>query len=443
MTRIASINSGFSAVGGAKGLTLTVPGAPTSVSATALSSTSMSVSFTAPTNNGGAPITSYTVTSSPGSFTGTGSSSPITVTGLTSGVSYTFTVTATNSKGTGPASSASSGVVTPGQYAITGYPGLDVFMYTTSNNAYWYYSTTTWVVPSGVTSISIVTIGGGASGIYRDTYVAPCGGGGGGLAYNNNVTVTPGETLTITYGPGQGGSNNGSTVFVSSIYASCWSIWRGTPFTAGGTLLCGATGALKCYDSGSGSAVTGNSGQGGLPLTPGTGASPTQRGTSGTSGNQGWGVGGPGGAGKYEATPTHNSGGGGAGGYGASGGAGGRWTTALVNDATAGTYGAGGGGGYTTSNTNAGSGGGASIYGTDGTSAGGSAGTGGTGADGGGGSTPLYTKAGKLYGGGGASGPASTYTANNKNLSGAPGAIRIVWPGTTRQFPNTNVGTDL
>ena len=37
------------------------------------------VAFTAPASNGGAPITSYTVTSSPGGLTGTGAASPITV----------------------------------------------------------------------------------------------------------------------------------------------------------------------------------------------------------------------------------------------------------------------------------------------------------------------------------------------------------------------------
>lgn len=68
------------------------------------------VTFTAPVYTGGTPITGYTVTSSPGGFTGTGASSPISVTGLQSGVSYTFTVTATNAVGTGPASAASNSI---------------------------------------------------------------------------------------------------------------------------------------------------------------------------------------------------------------------------------------------------------------------------------------------------------------------------------------------
>lgn len=55
-------------------------------------------------------VTSYTVTSTPGSKTGTGTSSPITVNGLSAGTSYTFTVHATNSNGNSAESSASSAV---------------------------------------------------------------------------------------------------------------------------------------------------------------------------------------------------------------------------------------------------------------------------------------------------------------------------------------------
>lgn len=69
------------------------------------------VTFTAPANDGGSAITSYMVTSNPEDITATGTASPITVTGLTNGTSYTFAVTATNSVGTGPASAASNSVI--------------------------------------------------------------------------------------------------------------------------------------------------------------------------------------------------------------------------------------------------------------------------------------------------------------------------------------------
>jgi len=88
---------------------ITIPGAPLTVVATR-GNTQASVAFLPPLSDGGSVITSYTVTSNPGSQIGTGSSSPIIVTGLTNGTPYTFTVTATNAAGTGPASSASSPV---------------------------------------------------------------------------------------------------------------------------------------------------------------------------------------------------------------------------------------------------------------------------------------------------------------------------------------------
>ena len=65
-----------------------------------------SVSFSPPTSDGGAPITSYKLTCAPGTITATGTSSPLTVTGLSAGVTYSCSVTASNSAGEGPASSA-------------------------------------------------------------------------------------------------------------------------------------------------------------------------------------------------------------------------------------------------------------------------------------------------------------------------------------------------
>jgi subtilisin family serine protease len=69
----------------------------------------------------GTPATSYTVTASPGGATAVGTTSPITVTGLTNGTRYTFTVTATDPTGREPASSPSS-VVIPADSAASGRP---------------------------------------------------------------------------------------------------------------------------------------------------------------------------------------------------------------------------------------------------------------------------------------------------------------------------------
>jgi hypothetical protein len=89
----------------------TTPSAPQNVSAVA-GDGQATVSFSPPASNGGSTITGYTVTSSPDGIMATGSASPITVTGLTNGTGYSFTVTATNAAGTGPEGGPSN-VVTP------------------------------------------------------------------------------------------------------------------------------------------------------------------------------------------------------------------------------------------------------------------------------------------------------------------------------------------
>ena len=93
-------------------ITEDVPGAPTALAASA-GNASATVAFTAPSSNGGYPISSYTATSSPGGLSSSGcTASPCSVTGLSNGTSYTFTVTASNQIGNS-AASAPSNSVTP------------------------------------------------------------------------------------------------------------------------------------------------------------------------------------------------------------------------------------------------------------------------------------------------------------------------------------------
>ena len=78
------------------------------------------VAFALPANSPAA--TSFTVTSSPGSFTASGASSPLSVTGLQSNTAYTFTVVATNAYGNSAASAASSSVTATTVPATPGAP---------------------------------------------------------------------------------------------------------------------------------------------------------------------------------------------------------------------------------------------------------------------------------------------------------------------------------
>ncbi|MBK9441773.1 MAG: fibronectin type III domain-containing protein [Comamonadaceae bacterium] len=96
-----------------------LPGAPTLLRLTP-GNGSMRIEFSPPASTGEVPITSYTAScsgSGVSSRTATGTSSPITVTGLTNNVNYTCTVSATNSAGTGTASASASKVVRPASIA--------------------------------------------------------------------------------------------------------------------------------------------------------------------------------------------------------------------------------------------------------------------------------------------------------------------------------------
>lgn len=75
-------------------------------------------------------------------------------------------------------------------------------------------SATTWTIPEGVDSFSIMAIGAGGAAGYSDSSAAGGGGGGGGLAYLNNIAVTQGslsvQSITVSGGKlGIGGELDG------------------------------------------------------------------------------------------------------------------------------------------------------------------------------------------------------------------------------------------
>ncbi len=119
--RVAAVNSAgtgdFSPASSSVTVTSpTAPSVPTSVAGTAIDGSSASVTWTAPSSNGGAAITDYIVQfsndsgSSWATFSdGTSTATSATVTGLSNGI-WVFRVAAVNSVGTGDYSSASSPV---------------------------------------------------------------------------------------------------------------------------------------------------------------------------------------------------------------------------------------------------------------------------------------------------------------------------------------------
>jgi hypothetical protein len=176
-------------------------------------------------------------------------------------------------------------------------------------SAYTTAGTYTFTVPSDITTISAVVVGGGGGGAGADNAqirnATNGGGGGGGLAYGT-ISVTPGETLTITVGTGGNGGvadGNGGAGGTSTIVRSA------TTLLSGG----GGTGGIFRNN--------GNS-------------------TGGASGGTDRIGGGSGGAGGTQSANGGATGGGGAGGYSGNGGAGGAF-----NAAGSASTGAGGGGG--------------------------------------------------------------------------------------------------
>lgn len=265
--------------------------------------------------------------------------------------------------------------------------------------------TYSWIVPAQVTSISAVVVGGGGSlanafdtsGNRRPR----AGAGGGALSWRNSISVTPGEILTVIVG-------------------------------AGGPALPNiAANQGKSGTAGEASRIQRNS----QDLVAAGGGSPgIFNNTSGASGGtrivgDGGGSGGRGGnAGSHAAASVGGSGG--AGGYSGNGGQGANDTSRFISAGSPGAGGGGGGGASALTSetgvtlTSGRPGGGVGIQGQGPNGVGGA--VTGNGQPGGVGS-PDGLASGVDFGGGGGS-------ANR----GGNGAVRIIWPGTTRQFPSTN-----
>lgn len=255
-----------------------------------------------------------------------------------------------------------------------------------------------WIVPLGVTSISAVCVGAGGGSGGSGSGTAGGGGGGGGNSWLNDISVTPGETLTITIGAagtgGAAGSGAGTAGGFTEIKRSATELLRAN---GGGAGL------------GSGFSSVG--------------------GTGGTTVDVSYG-GGTGGAGGAPANNSGGGGGGGTGGYSGAGGAGGTTNSGIGLIGAGG--GGGGGGGYQPGGTqnNGGGGIGLKITGANGV-AGANNGPGGGGSSGTGGAAGGV---GGNFGGGGGAAEDDTIIIG---AAGSSGGVRIIW-GDGRSYPSNS-----
>ena len=196
----------------------TVPSAPTIGTATR-GNAQATVTFTAPTSTGGTAITSYTAVSSPGGFTATGASSPLTVTGLSNGTAYTFTVYATNAVGNS-APSAASNSVTPA--TVPGAPTIGTATATGTTTATVSYTAPASNGGSTITSYTAVSSPGGITGTLATS-------GSGTITVSGLSAGTP-YTFTVyaTNAVGNSASSSSSNQIVTQAPTLNW-IKRSTP----------------------------------------------------------------------------------------------------------------------------------------------------------------------------------------------------------------------
>jgi hypothetical protein len=251
----------------------TVPEAPT-INSVTYGFESADVTFTA-NETGGSSITQYTVTSNPSSITSTGSSSPLTVSNLVGGTSYTFTVTATNANGTSISSSSSSSTTpfTATGGSITSGGGYRVHTFNATSN---------FVLTGNTVSCEYLVVagGGGGGGSSADGVAGGSGGGAGGMVIGT-ISLSPNTYPTVVGSGGNGGTQgNVGTKGIDSSFSVA------TAF-GGGAGRDADDGNTSISNGGSGGGASGSAGGGAGISTQGSPVGGTGYGNAGGTKNDG------------------------------------------------------------------------------------------------------------------------------------------------------------
>jgi hypothetical protein len=390
-----------------------LPTAPTTVTATVTGQTTVSVAFSGETD-GGSAITSYTVTSSPGNITGTGSSSPITVSGLTADTAYTFTVVATNIVGSSPASNASASVTTQrgaGTFSVTQAAALSSYVVNDIISISYTGGEQT-ILQKNATAANLVALGAAGAGFGPpDQGGGTQRGGHGGRATGTLNWNTVGGPLYVHVGGG-GGSSTGDQDVNGGYNGGGFAPGSGNNpdnrngSGGGGTDFRIVSGAAQSGPGLNSRILVAGGGGGTNAWGPYTGQ---------TAGAGGYGGGSVGGTGIQSGSSPGSAGGGGTQNSGGSAGGG---TTA----AQAGGFGFGGAGGRINTSDPSGPGGGGGWYGGGGGASQAEASAGG----GSGYFHPSYISSGILTDGTGTQGVAAQWSVNNQGNGVAQVTITAV-----------------
>lgn len=261
------------------------------------------VSFTADTK--GPAATSYTVTTTPGSITATGATSPITLPGLSASTAYTVTVYATNANGNSQEGPSSSSFTTLAPYNLT----VDYLVIAGGSHGAGGYRTSTGTSganASAETAVTItsnqnyaVTVGAAGSNSLFSNITSIAGGGdqanggsGGGRSSGTGAgglgTALQGTNGGARNANNQGGAGGGGAGQVG-----------GAAYYADGQGGGGGTGGNGLANSITGSSVTRAGGGGGHGVTQANGQFNGQGGSGG---------GGRGSAANYQYIQHHGSG---------------------------------------------------------------------------------------------------------------------------------------